>query len=131
MGDKYKVAVGSSDGETVDTHFGHAESFIVFEVDEETGSFEESEIRNVTAGCAGGECGAEGKVSEEAPLEAVAASLSDVDYVLVARIGPHAVRALAKHNVTAFDIVLPIGEAISKLTEFRKKMKARQSQKKS
>ena len=31
--EKYKVAVASSDGKTVDTHFGHAQSFLIFEVD--------------------------------------------------------------------------------------------------
>ena len=133
MGEKYKVAVASSDGKTVDSHFGHAQSFLILEVDEESGSFEDVEERAVTAGCAGEDCGAVkgssacGNSPHEAasPLDAVAASLKDVDYVLVAKIGPHAIRALTRFDITAYDIVLPIDEAINKINEFRKKIKAR------
>lgn len=49
--EKYKVAVASSDGKTVDTHFGHAQSFLIFEVDEQTGAFEDVEERDVRAAC--------------------------------------------------------------------------------
>ncbi|MCR5761905.1 MAG: hypothetical protein K6G00_00810 [Treponema sp.] len=133
MGEKYKVAVASSDGKTVDSHFGHAQSFLIFEVDEESGSFEDVEERAVTAGCSGGDCGViRGSLScgnspheDASPLDAVAASLKDVDYVLVAKIGPHAIKALAQFDVTAYDIVLPIDEAINKINEFRKKINAR------
>ncbi len=128
MGERYKIAVATSDGKTVDTHFGHAESFLIFEVDEETGSYEDIEERTVTAGCAGGNCGAEQCNSPHAsPLDDVAASIKDVDYVLVAKIGPHAIRALARFDITAYDIVLPIAEAINKINEFRNKMKARKT----
>lgn len=121
---KYKVAVATSDGKTVDTHFGHALSFTIFAVDEETGAFDDVEDRAIdTAGCSGGECGA--NAHEVGALDAVATQLEDVDYVLVARIGPHAIRALAKHNVTAYDIILPIDEAIAKINGFRQKIQAR------
>ena len=62
-------------------------------------------------------------------MDEIAKALSDVDYVLVARIGPHAIRALAKYNVTAYDIVLPIEEAIAKINEYRKKIKERKNRK--
>ncbi len=135
MGDKYKVAVATSDGKTVDTHFGHAQSFLIFEVDEESGCFDDIEERSVDAGCSGSSCsvgkdsascGSFGNVQETvSPLDMVAASLKDVDYVLVAKIGPHAIRSLARFNITAYDIVLPIHDAIQKINEFRKKIKAR------
>ncbi|WP_407427312.1 NifB/NifX family molybdenum-iron cluster-binding protein [Treponema sp.] len=141
---KYKVAVATSDGKTVDSHFGHAQSFLIFEVDEKSGSFEDIEERDVTAACSGGECGGNktelsapesgcgghnGALSGHSAMDKIAKILSDVDYVLVARIGPHAVRSLAKYNVTAYDIVLPIDEAISKINEFRKKIKERKNRK--
>ena len=144
MSEKYKVAVATSDGKTVDSHFGHAQSFLIFEVDEESGSFEDIEERDVTAACSGGECGAKTAESESqsvgcgghngagaghSQMDEIAKALSDVDYVLVARIGPHAVRALARYNVTAYDIVLPIDEAIAKINEFRKKIAERRSKK--
>ena len=129
---KYKVAVASSDGHTVDSHFGHVQSFSIYEVDEETGSYEDVEERDVGAACSRGECagsspasgcgGRNGAGEGDSPMEKIAASLSDVSYVLVARIGPHAIRALAKYGVTAYDIVLPIDEAIRKINGFRKKI---------
>ena len=142
---KYQVAVATSDGKTVDTHFGHALSFTIFAVDEDTGAFEDVEERAIdTAGCAGGECGGtvapsvqegcgsgagcggrNGAGAEGSVMDAIAEQLDGVDYVLVARIGPHAIRALAKRNITAYDIVLPIDEAIGKINEFRKKISAR------
>ena len=137
MADKYKVAVATSDGKTVDSHFGHISNFLIFEVDEESGKFEDVEERDVQAACSGGSCGGAQKGNDSpcgghngageasSPMDEIAKALSDVDYVLVARIGPHAIRALAKYDVTAYDIVLPIDEAISKINEFRKKIKER------
>lgn len=139
----YKVAVATSDGKTVDSHFGHVSNFLIFEVDEESGKFEDTEDRDVKAACSGGSCagtqeaesagcgsgagcgGHNGARAHESSMDLIAKALSDVDYVLVARIGPHAVRALARYNVTAYDIVLPIDEAIAKINEFRKKIKER------
>lgn len=124
--EKYKVAVASSDGKTVDTHFGHAQSFLIFEVDEQTDAFEDVEERDVRAACnSQASCG--GRIEEGDSMDLAAKALEDVDYVLVAKIGPHAIRALARYNVTAYDIVLPIDEAIKKINEFRLKIKARRN----
>ena len=146
MSQKYKIAVATSDGKTVDSHFGHVSSFLILEVDEESGKFEDIEERDVTAACSGGNCGGKenapatdscssdsgcgghnGAGSTSSPMDEIAKALSDMDYVLVARIGPHAVRALAKYKVTAYDIVLPIDEAIAKINEFRLKIKERKA----
>lgn len=139
MSEKYKVAVATSDGITVDSHFGHVQSFLIFEVDEENGKAEDIGERDVTAACSGGSCGGvqasgtagcgghNGAGSGSSPMDEIAKALSDVDYVLVARIGPHAIRALAKYDVTAYDIVLPIEEAIAKINEYRIKIKERRN----
>ena len=141
MSEKYKVAVATSDGKTVDSHFGHVQSFLIFEVDEESGKYEDVEERDVTAACSGGSCGGAQSGSDSgcgghngageghSQMDEIAKALSDVDYVLVARIGPHAIRALAKYNVTAYDIVLPIEEAIAKINEYRIKIKERKNRK--
>lgn len=124
--EKYKVAVASSDGKTVDTHFGHAQSFLIFEVDEQTGAFEDVEERDVRAACnSQASCG--GRIEEGDSMDLAAKALEDVDYVLVAKIGPHAIRALARYDITAYDIVLPIDEASKKINEFRLKIKARRN----
>lgn len=60
---KYKVAVATSDGKTVDSHFGHVQSFLIFEVDEESGKFEDIGEREAKAACSGGECGGSHKDS--------------------------------------------------------------------
>ncbi len=141
MSEKYKVAVATSDGKNVDSHFGHVQSFLIFEVDEDTGKYEDVEERDVTAACSGGSCGGtqsagdsgcgghNGEGSSPSPMDEIAKALSDVDYVLIARIGPHAIRALAKYDVTAYDIVLPIEEAIAKINEYRIKIKERKNRK--
>ena len=148
---KYKVAVATSDGKTVDSHFGHVSNFLIFEVDEESGKFEDIEDRDVKAACSGGTCagtdaassdkassdcgsgagcgGHNGAAEGASQMDEIAAALSDVDYVLCARIGPHAIRALARKNITAYDIVLPIDEAILKINEFRKKIAERKNKK--
>lgn len=122
---KYKIAVATSDGKMVDTHFGHASRFLILDVDEDTDSFEDVEERNIAAACAGGNCASvvpehSGGASDS--MDAAARALCDVDYVLVARIGPHALQALARYNVTAFDIVLSVSEAVKKINIYRKKI---------
>lgn len=147
----YRIAVATSDGKQVDTHFGHASSFLILEVDEDTGSYEDVEERAVNAACGGGTCGSAGDGSAgdgsaenggvssgrsnsgdgagHDVMNSIAATLQDADYVLCAKIGPHAVRALARYNIAAYDIMLPIDEAVKKIHLFRQKIKARRIQK--
>ena len=37
MADKYRVAVASTDGESVNTHYGKAEIFYIYAVDDDEG----------------------------------------------------------------------------------------------
>lgn len=122
----YKIAVATSDGINIDTHFGRADSFSIFSVNDD-GSFEELENRAAVKACSGGCSDAPKKgegsyQSEDSALLAAAENLRDVEYVLAARIGPGAVRALAVKNITAFDIVMPIDEAVSKINVYRAKL---------
>jgi len=115
----YKIAVATSDGKTVDTHFGHAEDFTIFTV-EDDGSWTETERRKAVPSC-GGEC-------EKDSIEHAVESLKDVTYVLAARIGPNAVRILARHGITAFDVVMSVAEAIDKINIYRTKTAQRIAQ---
>ena len=120
----YKIPAASSDGQIIDSHFEHATHFYIYEVNEKTGAFKEIEDRNVNAACGGGECGgvANKKAAGADPMDIMTEKLSDVDYVLCARIGPHAIQSLAKKGSRAYDIVLPVEDAIAKINAFRKKL---------
>ena len=54
-----------------------------------------------------------------------AKNLADLDYVLCSQLGPQAVQALTRFNVRAFDIALPIAEAIAKINVYRNKIAER------
>ena len=115
----YKIAVATSDGHTVDTHFGHAEDFTILEVADD-GSYSEVERRNAFAAC-------DGTCSDDA-MERAAVNLADCEFVLAAKIGPHAINALARHGVTPLDYVIAVDEAVSKIHAYRKRARAQQRQ---
>ena len=107
---KYKVAVATNDGVNVNVHFGHAAAFDIYEVDDVSGKFEKVEVR-----------------VEHSSMFAAAKNLADLDYVLCQQLGPQAIQSLARFNVRAFDIALPIDEAIAKINLYRKKLAERLS----
>lgn len=109
----YRIAVATSDGRNVDTHFGHANDFTILEVDD-SGSFNEVERRNAFQAC-------DGNCSEDRMINA-AENLSDCAYVLAAKIGPHAIHALAAKKISAFDIAIDISSAVEKIHVYHKKI---------
>lgn len=119
---KYKVAVATNDGINVNVHFGHAAAFDVYEVDDVSGKFKKVEVRKKPEHC-DGSCGH--REIENSSMLAAAKNLSDLDYVLCAQIGPHAIQALARFDVRAFDIELPVEEAIAKINLYRNKLAQR------
>jgi nitrogen fixation protein NifB len=58
-------------------------------------------------------------------MYAAAKNLADLDYVLCEQLGPQAIQSLARFNVRAFDIALPISEAIAKINIYRNKIAER------
>ncbi len=124
---KYKVAVATNDGVNVNVHFGHAAAFDIYEVDEDSGSFKKIEVRlkqeHCDGSCRDGDCGQ--RDFENSSMHLAAKKLSDLDYVLCSQLGPQAVQALLRFNVRAFDIALPIDEAIAKINLYRKKIATR------
>lgn len=125
----YKIAVATSDGKKVDTHFGMAEDFTIIEVSDD-GNYQEVERRPAAKACLGS-CSTvpkDGKTqhsAEDNALLVAAENLADCSYVLAAKIGPGAVRALAVKNITAFDIVMDVDEAIGKINIYREKISQR------
>jgi predicted Fe-Mo cluster-binding NifX family protein len=124
---KYKVAVATNDGINVNVHFGHAAAFDVYEVDDESGKFEKVEVRvkpeHCDGSCGDGSCGQ--RDVERSSMFSAAKNLADLDYVLCSQLGPQAVQALTRFNVRAFDISLPIADAIAKINLYRVKIAQR------
>ena len=126
---KYKVAVATNDGVNVNVHFGHAAAFDVYEVDDASGKFEKVEVRvkpeHCDGSCGDGTCGQ--RDLEHSSRFSAAQNLADLDYVLCSQLGPQAIQSLARFNVRAFDIALPIAEAIAKINLYRNKIAERAS----
>ena len=124
---KYKVAVATNDGVNVNVHFGHAAAFDIFEVDEASGKYEKVEVRlkpeHCDGSCGDGTCGQ--REVQHSSMYAAAKNLADLDYVLCEQLGPQAIQSLARFNVRAFDIALPISEAIAKINIYRNKIAER------
>jgi predicted Fe-Mo cluster-binding NifX family protein len=130
----YKIAMTSSDGSTIDLHFGETESFHILEVDEQSGRWELLGRRGIecspsscgesTAG-ENSSCGAEGGCGggghSDARVNAVVETLSDCKYVLTAKIGPKFHNNLQKAGITALESPRDIASAISKLNVYHRK----------
>jgi len=89
-----RIAVASSDGRAVDTHFGHAENFYVYEIDGSSASF--VECRRVAAACARGR-------HEESSFDAALAALSDCTAIVVSVIGYGASAYLVSKGIRIFE----------------------------
>jgi nitrogen fixation protein NifB len=86
-----RIAIASSDGINIDRHFGQAEDFYVYEIDD-IGNISNKGCRHLSL--------SEPTLSKR--LEAVVELLSDVSYVLCAQVGPHAIETLAASNIVGY-----------------------------
>jgi nitrogen fixation protein NifX len=89
-----RIAVASSDGRVVDTHFGHAESFFVYEIEGTSASFVES--RRAAAACSKGG-------HDESSFDATLAALSDCTAIVVSVIGYGAAAYLGSKGMRVFE----------------------------
>lgn len=106
----WRVAIGSSDGNTVNQHFGRCDRFLIYEVYEE-GDYSRIENRiyeylDTQQGHA------------ENKLRAVAELLDDCSFVLVSHIGPGARAVLYDKGIQALAVNAPIEQALERLTLF-------------
>ena len=106
----YTVGFASSDGENVDTHYGHARRMIVYEIDTSADDYREIDDRLILPPCMGGEHSIEG-------LRSAAESLSDLSAVVVQRIGPGAKKSLEEIGVKAYAIPITVEKALCLLME--------------
>lgn len=102
-----RVAVASSDGKVVNQHFGHAQQFMIFDLDK-NGNFEFVETRKNEPSCSGGDHTSDA-------LECTLDVIKDSKFVLVSQIGPGASQFLISKGIQPIMIPLFITDALEKL----------------
>ncbi|MGA2141102.1 MAG: NifB/NifX family molybdenum-iron cluster-binding protein [Brevinematales bacterium] len=116
----YKVAVTSLDGNSIDAHFGHAESFLIIDVEEESGIWKKSEIRSTGTGGQGESAG-----HDDAHLDRIAELIGDCSFLLTEKIGMKPYRILQKKGITSLESPRDLSGALVKLNRYYRKNKKR------
>lgn len=109
MDNSYKIAAASSDGIVVNQHFGHAEKFLIFEVN--GSSFDFTEIRTVEPVCSL-------RNHDNEKLTENLRKIQDCKYLLVSRIGAGASARAEQFGITPMELPYMIEEAVKKVISF-------------
>ncbi|MBE6873267.1 NifB/NifX family molybdenum-iron cluster-binding protein [Ruminococcus sp.] len=102
-----KVAVATSDGFTVNEHFGHAQFFRVYELNDD--GYEYAGIRDAVAVCQ------QALGHDTTRFDKIIELLSDCDAVLVNRIGEGAAAYLIERGVRVFEVSGTIDAVLTRL----------------
>jgi len=105
----YRIAAASTDGKTIDEHFGKAAYFLIFEIGKEGRILVEK--RAVTP------LSRNDKHTEDGLLSSIEA-LKDCTAVIAARIGGPVKRALEINGISVFEKTDSIDNALSKLAAY-------------
>lgn len=103
-----KAAVASSDGIVVNRHFGKADSFLIFELDDD--NFVYTETRKVVPCCNLGE-------HEDNGFDNTAKALSDCSIIIVSKIGTIAANYLESRGFAVYEAPFKINYVLKKLAE--------------
>ncbi|MDR3282399.1 MAG: hypothetical protein LBS92_02170 [Candidatus Methanoplasma sp.] len=106
-----RVAVASTDGKVVNQHFGHADKFHIFDIDEN--GFKYVETRAAVPYCAGGSH--EDRTAPE--VLGLLEALRDCRAVLVSRIGGGAVSMLDSNGIDVIESGGAIEDVLKKISE--------------
>jgi len=112
MADKYRVAVASTDGESVNTHYGKSEIFYIYIVDDDEG-YDLVEKRQVTPVCQDG-------FHNKTAMETHVQQFTDCKYVIASRIGNGAIQSLTAAGITAMELPGSIDDAILKVWKYNR-----------
>ncbi len=118
-----KVAVTTTEGKKIDQHFGAADAFHVYEL--EDGKAVLLEVRRIpeewikTYRTELGERGCNGE--NKGYITQVARMLGDCQYVLTAKIGPRLYKALVSKGISCIELVGEVQEILSGIGEFQNK----------
>jgi predicted Fe-Mo cluster-binding NifX family protein len=109
----WRAAVTSADGVLINVHFGHADCFYIFDV-EQDGTGKLAEQRPVRPWCTSENQHKDG----EEGSSGIADKLQDCAAVLTARIGPPAREKLELAGLTVFEQPAAIEDALKKLAAY-------------
>ena len=110
--DTYRVAAASSDGIVVNSHFGKAGLFHIYEADDD-GGIRHLEERRLEPVCNGGN-------HVESRLRENLEKLKDCRYLLVSRIGGGAAAAAEDAGIMPMELAGLIEDSIEELIKYRK-----------
>lgn len=99
-----KIAVATSDGVTINEHFGQSKSFHIYELSGD-GSFDRKEVRTITH--------APSDPARAHAADLAVEQLADVDVVLAQQIGQGAVASLQSRGIKAFALKGAIDRALT------------------
>lgn len=102
-----RVAAASSDGRTVDLHFGQAQEFYIYDLGERDWRFVEK--RNIRRAIG----------HNPAEFDKVRLLLWDCEAVLVSRIGPSAAEYLLVKGLRVFEVPYPLEQVLDRLVKLR------------
>ncbi len=112
MADKYRVAIASTDGECVNTHYGKSEIFYIYIVDDDEG-YDLLEKRKVTPVCQDG-------FHNKAEMDKHVQQFKDCKYVIASRIGDGAIQSLTAACITGMELPGSIDDAILKIWKYNR-----------
>lgn len=119
----YRIAVATTDGVSVDLHFGQTETFYIYEIEEKDGRAVLLEKRTVNrqeaeAGCSRQETGCGCMGGQESYVKAVAGLLKDCAYLLTKRIGRKPYKILEENGIRSLEAPYTLEEAVPKLNAY-------------
>lgn len=102
----YRIAIASSDGESVNQHFGQARSLLIYEISDAGVKFiEDREIKLIPDEAA----------HTERNMNIFAEALSDCSAVFVRRIGAQSAKFLHERNIRTFEVDFTLNHIVTTL----------------
>lgn len=107
---KFRIAVATSDGIVVNQHFGRANQFRIYDINQDN-TIDFKEERAVTPVCQGG-------VHDDLKMKENVSYLTDCKYVLASRIGQGAINSLEQAGIHPMELSGVIEESIGRLIAY-------------
>jgi predicted Fe-Mo cluster-binding NifX family protein len=112
----YRIAIASSDGESVNQHFGQARNLLIYEISDAGIEFiEDREIKLILDEAA----------HTERNMNIFANALSDCSAVFVRRIGAQSAKFLHERNIRTFEVSFSLNQITSTLLKHQKEGRVR------